>query len=199
MKIVSQALLMSLAFGLPAAAAVAATGPAGAALVRDGQHDFDWEFGAWTTQLRRLRDPLSGKIDWIDYSGSSVVRPALAARSNLVELDVRGAAGAIAGVSLRLYRPETGEWFLHFANLANGVMSGPMHGSFTDDGLGTFYGEDTLRGRAVLARFLIKPINDKQWRFEQAYSADGGKTWEANWIAVDTRAAAIVAPSKDKP
>jgi hypothetical protein len=39
----------------------------------------------------------------------------------------------------------------------------------------------------VLVRFLIVPMGADQWRFEQAYSADGGQRWETNWIAIDTR------------
>ena len=160
------------------------SGATGAAA--DGQHDFDWEIGSWDTQLKRLREPLSGRTDWIDYAGTSVVKPVMGERSNLVELDVRGTAGRIAGVSLRLYQPASGQWTLHFANLANGLMTDPMHGSFKD-GRGSFYGHDTVEGRAVLVRFLILPISADQWRFEQAYSADGGQRWETNWIAIDTR------------
>lgn len=185
MKIVARALLISIVCALPAAAAP----------VRDGQHDFDWELGTWTTQVQRLRHPLSGRSEWTTYSGSSVVRPALDARANLVELNVQGAAGTIAGVSLRLYRPETGEWFLHFANLANGVMSSQVHGSFAN-GSGAFYGNDTVDGVPVRVRFLIKPLNGRQWRFEQAFSADGCKTWEDNWIAVDTRVSEPVPVSR---
>jgi hypothetical protein len=61
-----------------------------------------------------------------------------------------------------------------------------MHGAFKD-GQGGFYGRDTVNGRVVLVRFLIVRIDAGKWRFEQAYSADGGERWETNWIAVDTR------------
>jgi hypothetical protein len=152
----------------------------------DGQHDFDWEAGTWTTQLKRLREPLSGKTEWVEYAGTTVVRPLLGQRANIVELDVQGPAGRIAGVSLRLYRPASGQWTLHFANLANGGMTDPMTGSF-NQGAGAFYGQDSVDGRVVLVRFLILPVTPDQWRFEQAYSADGGKSWENNWIAIDTR------------
>jgi hypothetical protein len=30
-------------------------------------------------------------------------------------------------------------------------------------------------------------VSKDQVRFEQAYSLDGGKNWETNWIAIDTR------------
>jgi hypothetical protein len=38
--------------------------------IRDGQHDFDFEIGTWTTQLRRLKAPLTGSTDWVDYEGT---------------------------------------------------------------------------------------------------------------------------------
>lgn len=160
-----------------------------AATGADGQHDFDWEIGSWDTRLQRLREPLSGKTEWLEYSGTSVVKPLMGQRANLVELDVRGTAGRIAGVSLRLYQPAGGQWALHFASLANGIMTEPMLGSFKQ-GTGTFFGQDSVNGRTVLVRFLIIPLTKDQWRFEQAYSGDGGKTWETNWVAVDTRTAA---------
>ena len=37
------------------------------ASVRDGQHDFDWEFGKWHTHLWRLKQPLSGSNEWVEY------------------------------------------------------------------------------------------------------------------------------------
>jgi hypothetical protein len=30
-------------------------------------------------------------------------------------------------------------------------------------------------------------ITQDSYRFEQSFSDQGGKTWEVNWIAVDTR------------
>jgi hypothetical protein len=156
----------------------------------DGQRDFDWETGSWHTELKRLRQPLSGKTEWLDYSGSTVVTPVMQGRANLVELDVQGAAGRIAGVSLRLYRPAGAQWALHFANLGNGAMTEPVTGSFRN-GVGTFYGQDSVDGRTVFVRFVITPLKPDQWRFEQAYSQDGGASWESNWIAIDTRAKVI--------
>ncbi|KQW93358.1 hypothetical protein ASC94_11995 [Massilia sp. Root418] len=188
MKPLFLAMLMPALLALPQAAAARPDAPAiqAAAAPHDGRHDFDWEMGTWDTRLKRLREPLSGKTEWIEYAGTSVVKPVMDGRANLVELEVRGSADRIAGVSLRLYQPASGQWTLHFANLANGLMTEPMHGAF-QDGRGSFYGQDTVNGRAVLVRFLIMPAGAGQWRFEQAYSADGGQRWETNWIAIDTR------------
>jgi hypothetical protein len=167
-------------------AALAALAMHAQAAPQSGQQDFDWEIGTWDTQLKRLRQPLSGKTEWLDYAGTSVIKPLMDKRANVVELDVRGAAGQITGVSLRLYQPASGQWTLNFANLANGLLTDPMVGAF-HQGQGTFYGQDTVDGRMVFVRFLIIPVSKDQWRFEQAYSADGGKNWETNWIAIDTR------------
>ena len=48
----------------------------------------------------------------------------------------------------------------------------------------------TLDGRAIFVRFIISDVTPTSCHFEQACSADGGKTWETNWIATDTRVAA---------
>ncbi len=153
---------------------------------RDGQHDFDWEIGAWKTQLRRLQRPLTGSTTWIEYEGTSVVRKVLDGRANLVELKVSGPSGKIEGLSLRLYNPQSRKWSLNFANINDGTLVTPSVGEFKE-GRGEFYNDDTYNGRAILVRFVITKVTADQYRFEQAFSADNGKTWEANWIAVDTR------------
>jgi len=159
-----------------------------AASVRDGQHDFDWEIGTWTTKVRVLRNPLSGKPpEWAEYQGTSVVKPLMNGRWNLVELSVAGPAGRIEGGSLRLYNPKSGQWSLNYASLGNGLLTAPVYGGFDSQGIGKFYGSDTLDGRAIMVRFVITRPSANEARFEQAYSADGGVTWETNWDAVDTR------------
>ena len=176
------------ACALPAGVGQAAPTASAAAAQRDGQHDFDWEAGTWTTSVRVLRNPLSGKApDWAQYQGTSVVRPLLDGRANFVELAVGGPAGRIEGGALRLYNPKARQWSLNFASLGNGLLTAPVFGAFDARGRGLFYGQDTLDGRTILVRFVITQVSDKEAHFDQAYSADGGVSWEDNWIAVDTR------------
>jgi len=153
---------------------------------RDGQHDFDFEIGTWKTHLRRLQRPLSGSTTWVEYEGTSVVSKVLDGRANLVELKVDGPAGRIEGLSLRLYNPQSRQWSLNFANINSGTLTPPTIGEFKD-GRGEFYNQDTYNNRAILVRFVIIKITPDQYRFEQSFSDDGGKTWELNWIATDTR------------
>jgi hypothetical protein len=155
---------------------------------RDGPHDFDFEFGTWKTHLSRLQHPLTGASSWVEYEGTTVVRKVWDGRANLVELDVEGPAGHIEGLSLRLYNPRARQWSLNFANRVAGAMSPPTIGEFKN-GRGEFYSQETLDGRAILVRFVISNITANSCHFEQAFSDDGGKTWEVNWIATDTRVA----------
>jgi hypothetical protein len=153
---------------------------------RDGQHDFDFEIGTWKTHLRRLVHPLTGSTAWVEYEGTTVVRKVWDGRANLVELEADGPAGHIEALSLRLYNPQSHQWSLNFANSNGGTMSLPTIGEFKN-GRGEFFDQETLNGRAIYVRFVISDITPDSCRFEQAFSDDGGKTWEVNWIAVDTR------------
>ena len=169
---------------MPAASAEAAV--SANPVKRDGARDFDFEIGRWKTELRRLRKPLTGSSEWVRYSGTTTVTAIWGGNANLVELDVEGPAGRIRALSLRLYNPETREWTLNFANSNGGTLAVPSVGGFRN-GRGEFYNQETVAGRTVLVRFLISDITKDSVRFEQAFSPDGGRSWETNWIALDTR------------
>jgi hypothetical protein len=185
-------MLCSLVFLLPLqnlaqqSSGAAKTGSQPAVTHPDGQHDFDWELGTWKTHLTRLQHPLTGSITWVDYDGTSLVRKVWNGRANLVELDVNGPAGHIEGLSLRLYNPESRQWTLNFANPGGGAIGVPTVGEFKN-GRGEFYDRETFKDRTILIRNVFSDITPTSCRFEQAFSDDGGKTWEVNWIATDTR------------
>jgi hypothetical protein len=153
---------------------------------RDGQRDFDFEIGFWETHLRRLVHPLSGSDAWVEYSGTTTARKVWNGRANLIELEVDGPQGHLEGLSLRLYNPDARQWSLSFSNSKSGTLSPPVYGEFKD-GRGVFFGQDSLGSRAVLVRFVLSPLSPDSIRFEQAFSDDGGRTWEVNWIAIDSR------------
>jgi hypothetical protein len=171
---------LAIAAGLLAMAGSVAAGP------RDGSHDFDFEFGAWRTQIRLMPHPLSGDGAWVDVIGASVVRPVWNGRANLGELDVGGGSTHIRGLSLRLYNPATGQWNISWANASDGTLTPPLIGEFRN-GRGEFYNADTLNGRAIYARFIFSDFTANSFHLEQAFSPDGGKTWEPNWVATFLR------------
>jgi hypothetical protein len=169
-----------------AASGDASTAPA-SSTVADSQRDFDWELGAWRTTVRVLAEPLSESADeWLQFTGTSVVRPLMDRRANVVEFAVSGPSGRIDALNLRLYEPQAGRWSLTFVNIRDGLLTPAVYGGF-HDGVGEFYGDDQLGGRPITVRFLIFRQGLDKARFEQAFSADGGTTWETNWIAVDQR------------
>ena len=161
-------------------------GSAQAQSAADGVHDFDFEIGTWKTHLSRLAKPLAGSNEWVRYEGTTVVRKVWDGRANLVELEVEGPSGHIEALSLRLYNPRTREWSLNFANSRVGMMAIPAVGRFQGN-RGEFVNSDSLDGRPIQVRFVISIITPDSCRFEQSFSADGGKTWELNWVATDTR------------
>ncbi len=163
-----------------------ALSPLYASSLRDGQHDFDFEIGTWKTHISRLEHPLTGSKSWVEYNGTSVVRKVWNGRANIVELEVDGSAGHIEGLSLRLYNPQSHQWSLNFANSRVGTLSVPTVGEFRN-ARGEFFDQETFNGRTVLVRNVFSEITPKSCHFEQAFSDDGGKTWETNWIATDTR------------
>ncbi len=151
----------------------------------DGPGGFDFEIGRWNSVVKRLKRPLSGSHEWVELSGTTVVRKLLDGRANIAELDIAGPSGRIQGVSLRLYDAQSRQWSIHYANIAAGALTAPMLGDFRH-GRGEFHGDDTLDGRPIKVRFVIECDRRESCRFEQAFSADAGKTWELNWLATDT-------------
>ena len=153
---------------------------------RDGQHDFDFEIGTWKTHLTRLVHPLTGSTAWVTLDGTTVVRKVWDGRANLAELDVETPKGHLQVLSLRLYDPQAHQWSLNTANANGGVLSVPTIGEFKN-GRGEFFDQEPINGKTILVRNVWSDITADSCRFEQSFSDDGGKTWEVNWIAVDTR------------
>lgn len=181
------ALAVALAIAAASGAAVAGTAPAAAPAVRDGQRDFDFMHGNWNIKLKKLKKPLSGSKEWLEFSGTTHCRPLWDGKANIEEgVFITPDGTRIDGITLRTYSPATGEWRLYWANQKVGVMDPPQVGVFKN-GVGEFYATDTLEGRQILVRFVWSRITPKTAHFEQAFSTDGGKTWEVNWITDSTR------------
>jgi hypothetical protein len=163
--------------------------------VEDANHDFDFNFGTWKTHVSRLQHPLTGSNTWVEYEGTSVVRKVWGGRASLFELEVDGPVGHIEGVGLRLYNPQSHQWSLNWTNSTDAAMTQPMVGEF-ENGRGEFFDQELFNGRAIFSRNGFRDITGDSSRFEQAFSNDGGKTWETNWIM--TLARAQEEPQKSK-
>jgi hypothetical protein len=168
----------------PAAAETAAPNPT---TESSGQHDFDFAFGTWKEHTSRLLHPLTGSTTWIEMDGTSVVRKIWNGRANLTELESDGPNGHLELLALRLYNPQSHQWSLTFATSKVGILGMPPTIGEFKDGRGEFYDQELVNGRAILLRFTMFSINADSAQSEQAFSDDGGKTWETNWINKYTR------------
>jgi hypothetical protein len=152
-----------------------------------GSHDFDIEIGAWTVKNTRLLHPLTDSARSVRFDGTSVARQVWSGRAVLVELESDPPSGHSEGLILRTYDPRARQWNVTFASSRGGGLSAPAVGGFRD-GRGEFYDMERLDdGRTVLARSVLSDITPTSYRLEQAYSADGGRTWQVTWTSAHTR------------
>ena len=162
------------------------TEPPPPSTARDGQHDFDFDFGTWKMHIRRLVHPLTGSSEWTEMEGTIVTNKIWNGRANLATVEADGPSGHLELLALRLYDPWAHQWNISFATSDSAVLSVPAVGGFSN-GRGEFYDSELFHGRNILVRFSIWPVSANEVRSEQAFSADGGTTWETNWINTYTR------------
>jgi hypothetical protein len=161
----------------------------------DGQnngHEFDFGIGAFKTHIKRLEHPLTGSNAWAEWSGTVVTRKLWDGGGNLEELSAGNATEHLQGITLRLYDAKTHQWNLYWASKGDGALGTPMVGEFKQ-GRGVFYNKDTIGGHAVMVRDTYSGATANTYHFEEAYSPDGGKTWETHFIADLTRDASNAA------
>jgi hypothetical protein len=157
-----------------------------AAELRDGAHDFDFNFGTWHTHIKRQTKPLTGSTEFIEMNGTVTVRKVWGGRAQLEEIEVDSPGGHWEGATLFLYNPQAHQWSQTFANSSNGLLQASMIGSFKH-GKGELYQQDTDNGRTILARGVWSDIKADSHHFQIDYSDDGGKSWEPVFIADLTR------------
>jgi hypothetical protein len=175
-----------LSINVATAQAAASGAPATAPALRDGQHDFDFSIGTWKTHITRLQKPLSGSTSWVKMEGTKTERKIWNGRAHLEEIEADGPTGHMEGLTLFLYNPQAHQWSQTYASSKNGTLGNPIIGEFKD-GRAEFFGQDTFNDKTILVRGIWSDITRDSHKFEQAFSEDGGKTWETNFIAVLTR------------
>ena len=143
--------------------------------------DFDFFMGRWTVQNRRLIERLAGSDEWEEFESTSVAHPILGGLGNEDEFRTRHAGGFI-GMSFRFFDPVKRRWSIYWADSRRpGELDPPVFGTFSGD-IGVFEGEDEFEGRPIKVRFIWSGTRTRTPRWEQAFSADDGETWETNWV-----------------
>ena len=148
--------------------------------------DFDFWMGEWHVHNRRLRRRLAGDDTWEEFEATATAKPILDGLGNEDEFRTDHDGGFV-GMSFRFFDPVTKLWSIYWADSCrSGVLDPPLFGSFDGDE-GVFLGEDVFRGRPILVRFVWSGVTTSTPRWEQAFSDDGGMSWETNWVMDFTR------------
>jgi hypothetical protein len=153
-----------------------------------GLHDFDFFVGTWRAHHRKLKERLAGSHDWVEFDGTLTMHELMNGHANEDESIFNVPGGAYRGVTLRAYDDVTGQWAIWWLDgrMPFAPLDPPVKGRFIN-GVGVFYSDDTLRGKPVRVRFTWSNISSTTAHWEQAFSGDGGKTWETNWTTDFTR------------
>jgi hypothetical protein len=178
---------------------VAQAGPDGVAqniappaefMQHDGAHDFDFLIGNWRAHVWRLPDRLVGSNRWIEYTGISNHTKLLDSNANFEQFEVESVDKKlhIKAQTLRLYNPASHQWSSYGLDLDNGALPMPPEiGQFTGN-RGEFFDQEDFKGRAIIVRYVWLNLSPQSARMEQSFSADGGKSWEVNWVCELSRA-----------
>lgn len=143
-------------------------------------HDFDFWLGRWTVRNRWLRERLVGSDAWEEFPATVVARPLPGVLGNEDQFRTEHDGGFV-GMSFRFFDPGTGLWSIYWADSRRpGVLDPPVFGSFSGDE-GVFEGTDMYAGQPVVVRFTWSGVTTDTPRWEQAFSDDGGRSWETNW------------------
>ncbi len=155
----------------------------------DGRADFDFLIGNWKGHNRRLKARLKGCTEWEEFASDLTCRKILGGAGNMDEATMYRESGVSYGQTVRLFDQQAQQWRIYWASNTSGALDVPVVGSFKD-GCGEFYDQELFEGRAIFVRFIWRVISEEECHWEQAFSEDGGKSWETNWTMVWKRAEA---------
>src|ERR1700679_1576510 len=151
-------------------------------------HDFDFLVGKWRVHHHRLKARLAGSTEWQDFEGTSEMQMTMGGQGTFDDNFIDLPGGAYRAAGLRGYDPKTQTWSIWWLDGRNpqAPLDPPVRGNF-QNGIGTFLADDTFNGKPIKVRYLWSAITPTSAHWEQAFSPDGGKSWETNWVMDLTR------------
>lgn len=156
-------------------------------LENDAPTDFDFEIGTWVVNHRKLKERLSNSNEWVEFDGLSCTQKILGGFGNIEDNQLFLPEGQVRAIALRSYDSNTGLWSIWWLDgRLPHTIDVPVVGKFTN-GVGLFFADDILRDIAIKVRFTWSVLSTDSLRWEQAFSADNGNTWETNWMMDFTR------------
>lgn len=153
----------------------------------NGSNDFDFWIGRWNVRNERLKIRLRGCTEWETFDAVAEARFLPRGLGNTDHFVAEAWRPGFTGLTVRLFDAANDRWSIYWADSNRGIFDPPVVGRF-ENGVGTFEGDDEHEGTPVRVRFLWTHDTPRTARWEQAFSTDGGATWETNWIMHMTRA-----------
>jgi hypothetical protein len=150
-------------------------------------------FGPVRFHLRLLSDTVVLSIqyeavafnshEWIEFEGTLFSQPLMGGYANVDDDVFEVPGGSYRGVAPRSFDAKSGQWSIWWMDSRTPLapLDPPVRGRF-ENGVGRFYADDTENGKPIRIRFIWDKITPTSCHWEQAYSPDGGKTWETNWV-----------------
>ena len=143
--------------------------------------DFDFIIGHWDVRHRRLNSRLSNCEEWTSFSGLMSTHKILQGFGNIEDNVLRFPQGDVRAAALRSFDPSSRTWAIWWLDgRAPHELDVPVVGSFSA-GVGVFYAQNEFEGQTIKIRFIWKSNPGANPTWEQAFSPDGGKSWETNW------------------
>lgn len=150
--------------------------------------DFDFVLGRWRVAHRRLKERLAASTEWVEFAGTMETRPVMGGLGNVEDNVLHLPEGTYRAVALRSFNPQEKAWAIWWLDgRAPWTLDTPVKGSFRD-GVGLFFADETFNGKPIRIRFTWSRASADHLRWEQAFSPDGGATWETNWTMDFSRA-----------
>ena len=155
---------------------------------RATSHDFDFLMGRWHVRNRRLVERLAGLDEWDEFESKAAARPLPGGLGN-EDVFCTEYGGGFVGMSFRFFDPETELWSIYWADSRRpGLLDPPVLGSLRRRRRGSSRATTRTTATPIRVRFTWSGAGTDTPRWEQAFSDDGGESWETNWIMDFTRA-----------
>lgn len=143
--------------------------------------DFDFFIGDWRVHHRRLKERLADCREWVEFEGTTTAHKILGGFGNVDDNVLGLPEGPYRAATLRSFDPATGLWSIWWLDGRRPHrLDTPVVGRF-EHGTGLFYADDTFDEMPIKVRFTWTLLDADAARWEQAFSADGGNSWETNW------------------
>jgi hypothetical protein len=158
---------------------------------QSGINDFDFLLGTWTIRSLRRTNALARDREgvWEEFSAThTAAGKDLDGRVIIDHFEGILPCGEVRkGMTIRAYDEETRQWSLVWLDNRNPPDFRPLLGGF-ENGVGLFFQAiEAPDDRPLRVRFTWDRITTDTARWQQAFSFDGGNTWDTNWVMEFTK------------